>query len=165
MRQGTRSILFGCHSPIHSVVVTKAWRKIHGRWPKPWELACIFLHDVGHLGLQYLDDPAQKAEHWRLGASIAGIFFGWKGYALCAGHCPQNSQMPQSDLYKPDKYSWYIAPDWWMYCNYFAEPGMRTSKSAVEHVNGFKQHVKKSVESGEFVDNHEIFLEMKQNQK
>lgn len=71
MTQGTVSILFGCHSPIHSVLVLMSWKKLYRHWPRWWQIVCIFLHDIGHWGLDYLDDVNQKNKHWELGARIA----------------------------------------------------------------------------------------------
>ena len=121
--QGTISVLFGCHSPIHSILVCFAWWKVNKCWPKPWEIVCIFLHDIGHWGKQYLDDPEQKAEHWRLGARIADRLFGEEGYRLTAGHCSASPVI--SSMRYPDKYSWLIAPDWWLWTNTVVEPRLR----------------------------------------
>jgi hypothetical protein len=162
MRQGTVSILVGCHSPIHTALVTLAWKKVHGRWPKPWELACIALHDIGHLGLDYLDDPKQKAEHWRLGAEIAGLLFGYKGLALVAGHCA-GSGHPKSDLYLPDKMSWTAAPAWWLYWQQFVEPKLTpVGKSKWKHVRDFKAWTVANVASRKPRDTHEGYLELKE---
>ena len=60
MKQGTVSALIGCHSIIHGLVVLTAWYKLYGSWPKLWQMVCIFLHDIGHIGLDYLDDYEQK---------------------------------------------------------------------------------------------------------
>ena len=158
MSQGTISVLLGCHSPIHSILVILAWKKMHMRWPRPWETACIFLHDIGHWGKQYLDDYEQKKEHWRLGANIAFKLFGEKGYMLVAGHC-NSSGSPKSDLYKPDKYSWYIAPTLWLYSNTIFEPPLRG------HVISFQKQVKSSVESGLFESSHGMYLRRKAEQE
>ncbi len=121
MKQGTVSVLIGCHSPIHSWYTLKAWRVLYGSWPCWWEVCCIFLHDIGHWGKQYLDDPEQKAEHWKLGAKVALVLFGDKGYYLVAGHCRYSSEI-RSWLLKADKYSWLLAPYWWLWMNTVAEP-------------------------------------------
>ena len=76
--------------------------------PAVWEAVCIALHDVGHIGRQYLDDQKEKAEHWRLGALLASHIFGPKGWALCAGHSSHSGE-PRSALYKADKLSWTLA--------------------------------------------------------
>ena len=82
MKQGTVSVLVGVHCPVHAFFVTLAWRKVYGRWPELWELGCILLHDIGHWGLDYLDDPAEKAKHWELGAALARALFGQRGWDL-----------------------------------------------------------------------------------
>jgi hypothetical protein len=109
--QGTMSVFFGCHSVIHSILVMIAWKRLYGRRPAFWQGVCILLHDIGHLGLNYLDDYEAKQTHWMLGASLANALFGRKGFDFIAGHC-SHSGYPHSMLYKADKYSWYLAPRW-----------------------------------------------------
>ena len=134
MTQGTISVLVGCHSPVHSLLVLLAWRKLYKRWPRWWQVICIFLHDIGHIGKQYLDNWDEKKEHWKLGAKIAGCFFGDKGYDFTAGHCSSSPVL--SDLRRADKYSWLIAPYWWLWSNTVFEPKLmrrnKTRKAAVE---------------------------------
>ena len=162
MKQGTVSLLVGCHSVVHSILVTIAWYKVHGRWPRPWELACIGLHDIGHIGLDYLDDPKQKAEHWRLGAEIAGVLFGDKGWKLIAGH-DRNSGAPESDLYLPDKTSWAMSPALWLYWQQFVEPKLTPpGKSKWQHVKDFRAWTAANVASGKPRETHEGYLELKE---
>ncbi len=116
MKQGTASVLFGCHSFIHSIVVYVAWCKLYHSLPNFWETGCIILHDIGHWGKNYLDDYELKKRHGELGARVAGKLFGQKGYDLIVGHNPYNGSS-RSKLYNPDKYSWVIAPIWWMTSN------------------------------------------------
>ena len=158
LKQGTVSVLAGCHSPIHSIIVALAWKKVYGKPPAFWQLVCIFLHDVGHFGLDYLDNYEEKKLHWRTGARIARLFFGDKGYDLCAGHC-QHSGAPISALYKADKYSWYIAPHWWLISNCVFEPKLKMGMSSRDAVAKFKAQVAKSIESGEFKSTHSMYLE------
>jgi hypothetical protein len=119
---------------------------------------CIFLHDIGHIGLQYLDDYNQKKVHWRLGADIAGGLFGIKGFLLCAGHC-KYSQYPLSKLYAADKYSWLLAPRWWLLSNVFVEPelGLGFSKPG-EAVDKFRVAIRESAESGVMAETHDFYL-------
>lgn len=86
MTEGTISVLFGCHSVIHSLCVLRAWRYLYRRWPWGWQIVCIFLHDVGHWGRDYLSNPEEKEDHWYLGAKIARWLFGMKGWQLVKGH-------------------------------------------------------------------------------
>lgn len=159
MKQGTVSITVGCHSPFHSFLVLLAWRKLYGEWPKFWELCCIFLHDVGHWGLNYLDDYYQKQQHWKLGAKWAEKLFGWDGFALVAGHCT-TSGAKLSKLYKPDKYSWLLAPTWWLWLNTIFEPMLWVNcDSRIDGVRKFQTMVRKSIESGEYRSTHDMFLE------
>jgi hypothetical protein len=153
LSQGTVSVIAGCHSPIHSILVVLAWRQLYGSWPKFWQLVCILLHDIGHIGKQYLDDFEQKKEHWILGARIARFLFGEKGYLFVAGHCSY-SGVSQSLLYRPDKLSWLIAPMWWMRSHALVEPSIGKQ----HHIDAFLKHVRENVESGRFESNHVVWL-------
>jgi len=156
MRQGTVSVLVGCHSVIHSMLVIIAWKHLYGKFPSWWEFGCIFLHDLGHWGKDYLDDIEQKRQHWKLGADIAEKLFGEKGFNLVAGH-DGYSGYPESKLLKPDKYSFLIAPRLWLLSNLFAEPKIRTNNfSRWEHLKRFQEEVRKSIESGQFRSSHDI---------
>ncbi len=159
MKQGTVSWFFGCHSVVHSVLVLIAWRKVYARWPKLWQVACIFLHDIGHIGLDYLDDFEQKKRHWKLGAEIGGRLFGYRAYYLLAGHC-SHSGFVESELYRADKYSWYIAPTWWLWWNNIVEPKLAINCDGnMDAVRKFQAMVKTSIESGEFRSTHEMYLQ------
>lgn len=121
MTEGTKSYLIGCHSFFfHPLFVIKAWHWWFGTWPKPWQIVCIFLHDIGIIGRQYLSSHEAKIGHWELGAKISGYLFGQKGAWFCAGHTPE-SNFPRSDLWFADKASWLVAPLWWLHLNYRLE--------------------------------------------
>jgi len=161
MKQGTVSVLFGCHSVIHSIIVVVSWKKLYGKWPLPWQIICIFIHDIGHWGKDYLDDFDQKKEHWREGARLAGKLFGDEGWVFCAGHC-SHSGVTRSQLYKADKYSWHIAPIWWLWINNVIEPKLTVNCSGnMDAIRKFKAMVKDSVESGEFRSTHSMYLDRK----
>lgn len=155
--EGTVSILFGCHSIIHSSLVLIAWIKLYGKLPRPWQIVCIFLHDIGHLGKNYLSSYEEKKDHWILGSNIAYRLFGNKGFFLVAGHC-SHSKYHKSELHKADKYSWYIAPKWWIYLNTIAEPKLKGNKSRKDAVSYFKNCVKQSIESGQYKSTHNFYL-------
>ena len=123
MSQGTISVLFGCHSFVHSLYVLLAWKRVYKNWPKLWEVGCIILHDIGHVGTQYLDNYEEKKRHWKLGARLAGRLFGRRGFDLVAGHTPY-SKVRRSKMYLADKHSWLLAPKWWLWTNLFFEPGL-----------------------------------------
>lgn len=162
MTQGTISIILGCHSPIHSFYVLKAWIKLYHKPPCFWELVCIFIHDWGHFGKQYLDDLELKKQHWILGAKIAKVLFDQKGFDFCAGHC-EYSGFPQSRLYKADKLS-QIHPYWWSWIYQTFEPklkGKYTSKR--ESWEAWQSQVRHSVESGEYRGSHEMYIERCKN--
>jgi len=160
MSPGTRSWLFGCHSPSHSILTTVAWRKLYGTWPAPWELACIFLHDIGHVGTNFWDNVEEKNNHWQLGAEIAGCLFGDDGYKLCAGH-DANSGLPQSKLHKPDKYSRLLEPAWLLVLERIIEPEIRRA-GGFHGIAEFRERLRKNIDSGKFNPTHDIFLEMSQ---
>lgn len=153
------SVLFGCHSPMHSLVVLIAWVKLYHRLPKFWELICIAIHDLGHWGTQYLDNYEEKKKHWILGAQIGKGLFGQKGYDLIAGHCAYNGQA-KSALYEPDKYSWIIAPPWWMWTNTLFEPKLiRPGKTRTQSVKDFKEAMRHNWDEGLVKQGHDIYLE------
>lgn len=158
MKQGTVSVICGCHSPVHSLLVLKAWKKLYCKWPEPWEVACIFLHDIGHWGTDYLDDYEKKKEHWLLGAYVAHKLFGSKGYALLAGHS-SHSGFPKSKLYKADKFSWSLAPYWWLWTNCVAEPKLQMGYTKREAIKRFRSQVKESLESGKYQETHQFYLD------
>jgi hypothetical protein len=157
MTQGTKSVLFGCHQfLIHPLLVLIAWVKYYRSVPALWQIVCIFLHDVGHIGKQYLDDPIAKAGHWRLGAKIAGKLFGRKGFEFVAGHVTR-SICPRSMLYYPDKLSWLISPNVWLNLNSLIEDfGTEASKA-----ENWKRIVAQNVENGFAKGSHELYLEHK----
>lgn len=158
MSQGTRSWLFGCHSPAHSILTTMAWHKLYGAWPEPWELVCIFIHDIGHVGTNFWDNIEEKNRHWQLGAEIAGYLFGNAGYKLCAGH-DSNSGIPQSKLHKPDKYSRLLEPTWLLVLERIIEPEIRRA-GGFRGIREFRKRLKKNIEIGDFSPTHDIFMEM-----
>jgi hypothetical protein len=161
MKQGTKTVLFGCHSCIHSFMILIAWIKVYKQFPKFWELICIFIHDIGHIGLDYLDDPEQKKVHWRLGAHIANKLFGKKGYDLVAGHA-SSSGYPISKLRRPDKYSWVVAPNIWLWINCWVEPELiRPGLSRWESGKFWKERMRKFMDSDEYYikSAHQLYLE------
>lgn len=158
--QGTISVVCGCHSLMHSLLVVKAWRQIYDEWPELWELVCILLHDVGHVGYNYLDDPEAKAQHWRLGADIARKLFGLGGYRLVAGHC-KASGVPQSRLYLADKVSWSLAPTWWLVWQCLVEPKLQGKTPILEHVRRFREWAAVNAARTEPRETHEGYLELR----
>ena len=158
MKQGTVSVLFGCHSIIHSLFTTLAWRKLWGTWPKFWEIICILLHDIGHWGYDYLDNEALKKEHWKLGAEVAESLFGRKGRDLVSGHTTCSNK-PISKMRMPDKASWLLAPEWWLISNQMFEPKLQrpglTKRESAKH---WKAAVKDYLNSGKTHSLHDIFI-------
>ena len=160
MTEGTKSYLFGCHQFfMHPIIVTVAWIRLYKRPPRLWELVCIFLHDIGHIGKDYLSNYEEKKNHWWLGSAIAFKLFGWKGDNLVAGHTSQSSY-PRSKLFYADKYSRIISPIWWL----------RLS----DKVEGFGQYrpletwrrlVRENWEKGCPKGNHQIYLDIVKGKK
>lgn len=158
MKQGTISVLVGCHSPVHSLVVYVAWCKIYRRPPNWWQTVCIFLHDIGHWGKQYLDNVEEKERHGELGAKVAGKLFGKKGFDLINGHNTYQGQA-KSQLFDPDKYSWVIAPLWWMTSNTYFEPKLvRPGHSHRESARMFKEAMTENAKTGFQERGHDIYL-------
>ena len=159
MKQGTVSVLIGCHSIVHSIMVVRSWKILYGKYPELWKIVCIFLHDIGHIGLNYLDDHEQKKKHWRVGAKIAYKLFGQKGYTLCAGHC-SHSIVRKSELYKADKYSWYITPRFFLWLNMIFEPKLKMGYPTInEALDAFIGQVRVNIESGKFNSTHKMYLD------
>lgn len=139
MKEGTKSVLFGCHNPIiHGLCVLRAWKQEYGSWPEWWQVIGIFLHDIGVWGRPYLSDDEAKKGHWKKGAWQSAFLVSWicrkvfgsqrinskesfDVWLFCAGHCPEESGWPQSKLARADKRSWLVAPMWWLWCNYYIE--------------------------------------------
>lgn len=158
MKQGTWSVLFGCHSVIHSILVIIAWVRLYKRLPNWWQLVCILFHDIGHWGTDYLDDVEAKRRHYIKGAIWATRLFGQKGFLFVAGH-DRYSGVPESELLKPDKYAWYIAPTWWLLSNQIFEPKLRMGYSRMGAVRHFKASVKRSIDNGDYRSTHDIYME------
>ena len=158
IKQGTISVLCGCHSPIHSIIVIIAWRKLYGSLPNWWQTICIFLHDIGHWGKDYLNNYEQKRQHSVLGAQIAKKLFGQKGSDFINGHNQYNGA-EKSLLYKPDKYSYIISPIWWLVSNTWFEPKLqRKGSTRLESAIMFKEAMKENWNSGLPELGHEIYL-------
>lgn len=132
--------------------------------PSFWQFICILLHDIGHWGKDYLDDYEQKKRHGELEAKVARSLFGQKGHDLIAGHNPY-SGASKSALYNPDKYSWVIAPVWWMASNVLVEPKLRRKgcSSRREEAQLFQQAMKENMESGFKEQGHEIYLKQREH--
>jgi len=153
MTEGTKSYLFGCHNfLIHPLCVLFAWKKHYRQWPMFWQIVCIFLHDIGICGMNYLS--VDKKGHWRKGAKIALKLFGRKGYLFCKGHTSENGF--KSKLWIADKKSWLIAPRFWLWCNYYIE-GFKVITPPL-----WISLVKKELEKENPKGAHELYLSAKE---
>jgi len=156
--EGTKSILFGAHSPIHSILVTIAWYKVYGNWPTWKELICIFLHDIGYIGTNYITDKS-NAGHAELGTRLVHRWFGAYYGHLILGHSSSarlKFGIPVSKLELPDDYSWVIAPMWWLHWNNWLE-GFDVPPSV------WKQAMKTKVESKNMISGTDLFHYLKEN--
>jgi hypothetical protein len=87
--------------------------------------------------------------------------FGHKGWNSCAGHCDGVMGKWRSRLYYADKYSWYIAPYWWLYWNNIVEPKLKCGMKNRDAVIDFQKSVKWSIECGLFRQTHSFYEERK----
>ena len=151
-REGLISYLFGCHQFfLHPFFVLIAWRQRFGFWPKPWEAVCIFLHDIGIVGKNYLSD--HKAGHWKLGARLARRLFGMKGWDLCAGHTTESGR-PLSKLFWADKGSRLLEPELLQWCHYFVE---RFGVHQAAKPKQWKAAVRRNLERDDPLGSHDLF--------
>lgn len=172
MTEGTKSYLFGCHQFFfHPLWVLLAWRKHFGRWPAWWQVICIFLHDIGICGRNYLS--GSKDGHWRLGAKWSAKIVWWltpqrekeglaesswrRAFLLCAGHTTESRYFPKSDLFWADKKSWLVAPLWWLWWNFWIE-GFGT-KYGVTAPQEWRQMVRANLATVEPKGSHQLFVE------
>jgi len=119
MTEGTKSVLFGAHSIIHSLMVFIAWKKLYGTFPTWKETICILIHDIGYIGKNYITEKNNDG-HAELGCKLAHRWFGPEYGHLVLGHSSAAMKkfgIPKSKLEAPDDYSWIIAPLWWMKLN------------------------------------------------
>lgn len=115
MRLGTRSVLFGAHSPlIHPWFVARAWRRLYGfPWdPRLW--VAFVVHDLGYWGKPNLDGP-EGTTHPELGARIMRRLFGseWGDFCLLhSRHYARQLNRPTSPLCRADKLALALTPSW-----------------------------------------------------
>lgn len=129
MRIGTKSILFGVHSPpIHAFFMGLAWLKLYGfsrEFLDPRLHLCFWLHDIGYWGCETMDGEDGE-KHPEFGANIIGKLFGDEWWRLCRWHSgtmvaldikqygllmPANEPHP-SKLYSVDKLASALYPKW-----------------------------------------------------
>lgn len=161
MKEGTKSILFGSHSVIHSILVIIAWKKIYRTIPSFKEIVCIFLHDIGYFGTNHLSNKTNLG-HAELGAKVAHWLFDKKGTKyrdLILGHsltaCKKYNIEP-SLLERPDEYSFIIAPMWWMKLNHKIEKFDIPAEV-------WKKEVTKNFYSSKRVSGTELLNKLKEN--
>lgn len=168
MTEGTKSYLIGCHQfLLHPLWVLLAWRLEYKSWPKWWELICIFLHDCGVCGRQYLSDDKAKIGHWEKGADLSfkvvwhlgqhrRSYLAYRSHDLVAGHCPEESGYCESRLSRADKRSWLVVPMWWKWCNYWVEwsgKGIGVTPPPI-----WTELVKENLKRTKPLGNHELYL-------
>lgn len=132
--------------------------KFYKRLPNFWQIVCILLHDIGHWGKDYLNNYDEKKCHAELGTKVAKLLFGQKGYEFIAGHNAYNGNQ-RSQLYAPDKYSWVIAPVWWLMSNQIFEPKLiRKGYGRRESAIMFKEAMRENMKTGFKEQGHDIYL-------
>lgn len=170
MTEGTKSYLFGCHQfLLHPLWVLMAWKLEYKAWPCWWELICILLHDVGICGRQYMSNDKAKEGHWELGAALSSKIimyltprrkrltlsptpYWYRARKLIAGHCPNESHLPKSKLFIPDKRSFLVAPIWWEWWNYWVE-GFKTTNPIQ-----WRKQVRENLKRKDPMGSHELYL-------
>ena len=145
--EGTKSLLFGSHSIIHSILVVIAWYKIYGKLPNWKEFVCIMIHDIGYFGMNHLSNKSNLG-HARLGAKIAGYLFDYNlqetpwnrtkdWYNFVLGHslseCKRSGIEP-SKLEIVDDYSLVIMPMWFLRWCHMVENFEVSPEEWKEHV-------------------------------
>ena len=164
MTEGTISYLFGCHQFFfHPLWVLFAWRLEYKSWPKLWQIICIFLHDVGICGRQYISDDEAKPGHWILGAVLAKQLFtrigrcdlAEKAWFFIGGHCPSESCLNKSKLFLPDKRSYLVEPMWMKWVNYYIEDF--EISNPVDWTERVRENLKRELPLG----GHELYLSLK----
>jgi len=133
MNVGTKSLLFGVHQFLwHPWTVARAWRFLHGRWPRFPEWVCIFCHDLGYWGCPNMDGP-EGQRHPEVGAKLASRiiylyarfrghevddaeFLGKLYYQFSLFHSrfyAKSHNKSVSELFLPDKVCVLFEPRWW----------------------------------------------------
>lgn len=164
MKEGTKSVLFGCHNPvIHGIFVLLTWKLEYKVWPKWWELIGIFLHDIGVWGRQYLSNDTAKVGHWQRGAYWTSKIVSKLGgsarlsYSFVAGHCPEESYYPKSKLWKADKRVWLVTPIfilWWNYWVEWSGSGLGVTRPPL-----WRKLVEENLRKPEPIGNHELYMQ------
>lgn len=105
-------MLFGVHQVfLHPVLVTRAWRRVHGRWPSGVaEWVAIVVHDWGYWGCADMDGP-EGVKHPIKGAETA-----WKVLRFLRQDRMQQTRaallvLGHSRSFSPDRLSMLNAPD------------------------------------------------------
>lgn len=160
MTEGTKSLLFGCHQFLmHPLCVLWAWHKLYGRWPKLGQIICIFLHDVGHLGKNYLTDPELKKIHWRMGAEIARKLLGEDAYWFTRWHSKSSNgdTWQPTELFWADKYSRLVAPLWFRQVSCLVEGFTRSQQRQ------WLDKMRENWDNGCPKGSHQLYLEIRRD--
>ncbi len=115
MRVGTKSVLFGAHSPlVHPCFVALAWWKLYGFPFDPRLWISFFIHDLGYFGKANIDGK-EGEKHVEFGAGIMKRFFGDYWGDFCKYHSryyAKKDHKPFSRLCVADKLGVGITPSW-----------------------------------------------------
>ena len=113
MKVGTRSALFGAHAFwLHPLLVGISWARLYG-WPwDPRLWIAFFVHDLGYIGCESLDDERGEG-HVEFGAAIMRFLCGesWRNFtAAHSRYWAKRNGLPISRLCVADKLAFVIAP-------------------------------------------------------
>ena len=118
MKTGTKSVLYGAHAFwLHPFFVAAAWWVLYGfPWdPRLW--FAFFLHDVGYIGCEKMDDENGE-KHPEVGAKIMHFLFDWgsdywRNFTLLhSRHYAKTLGMKYSKLCVADKFAFCLTPAW-----------------------------------------------------
>jgi len=115
MTLGTRSVLFGAHAFwLHPFMVALGWARLYG-WPwDPRLWLAFFVHDLGYIGADSLDDERGE-RHVELGAAIMRTFCGecWGNFtASHSRYWAKRNGLQISRLCVADKLAFVLTPAW-----------------------------------------------------
>jgi hypothetical protein len=113
MKLGTKSVLFGAHCFfLHGWFVAAAWTRLYGFPFDPRLWFCFFLHDIGYIGMDKMDDAIGET-HPELGANIVRRLFGdeWGDFCLLhSRYYAKRMGRPFSRLCVADKLQFMMFP-------------------------------------------------------
>ncbi len=108
-------MLFGAHCFfLHGWFIAAAWWRLYGFPFDPRLWFCFFLHDIGYIGKERMDDAIGET-HPEVGAKIVGWLFGERWEQFCLLHSRYYAKRlgrPFSRLCVADKLQFAMFPRW-----------------------------------------------------